>query len=132
MYLLACKSLLSPPYTSYILSLSPSPLQDRKVFEKIGEPTEVALKVLAEKLNLPGLDLSCLTGKQRASACFKVAQQEYKKMFTLEFSRDRKSMSVYCKSKEHEKNGPLMFVKVCGSGDTLCGDSVHVRCPLTL
>ena len=32
--------------------------------------------------------------------------------FTLEFSRDRKSMSVYCKDKRN-KSDAKMFVKVC-------------------
>ena len=81
------------------------------MYEKIGEPTEVALKVLAEKLNLPGIDCSSMNGKQRAAACYKMAQQEYQKLFTLEFSRDRKSMSVYCKAKEGDEK-PFMFVKV--------------------
>ena len=37
-------------------------------------------------------------------------------LFTLEFSRDRKSMSVYCKPKNVQTEDtapPLMFVKVC-------------------
>ena len=83
------------------------------MYEKIGEPTEVALKVLAEKLNLLELDVSKMTGKQRASACYREAQEKYLKEFTLEFSRDRKSMSVYCRRREEdEKSKPLMFVKV--------------------
>jgi Ca2+ transporting ATPase len=97
-------------FLSLSSSLPPSYIQDRKIFEKIGEPTEVALKVLAEKLNLSQLDRSSMSGKQLACSNFKVAQQEYKKLFTLEFSRDRKSMSVYCQPKDEEK--PLMFVKV--------------------
>ena len=100
-------------------SLLPSP-QDRKLFEKIGEPTEVALKVLAEKLNLYQSDLSSMSGKQLAACNFRAVQQEYTKLFTMEFSRDRKSMSVYCKPKDGDR--PIMFVKVGiwstkGSGD---------------
>ena len=57
-----------------------------------------------------------MSGKQRASACYKLAQQEYKKLFTLEFSRDRKSMSVYCQPKGEGDDTPIMFVKVCGEG----------------
>lgn len=67
--------------------------------------------MLAEKLNLPQLDQSGMTGKQHANACCKLAQREYQKLFTLEFSRDRKSMSVYCKPREGESK-PIMFVKV--------------------
>ncbi len=86
-------------------------LQDRKLFEKLGEPTEVALKVLAEKLNLAKLDQGSMTGKQLACSNYKQALQEYSKLFTLEFSRDRKSMSVYCKPKAGDGK-PVMFVKV--------------------
>lgn len=67
--------------------------------------------MLAEKLNLAGQDQSAMSGKQLSVSNFKVAQQEYTKLFTLEFSRDRKSMSVYCKPKEGEGK-PIMFVKV--------------------
>ncbi|KAL5477122.1 hypothetical protein EMCRGX_G023868 [Ephydatia muelleri] len=70
--------------------------EDRKCFEKVGEATEVALKVLAEKVNVLGIDRSALSKPQLAVACMKAVQQQYKKDFTLEFSRDRKSMSVYC------------------------------------
>ena len=82
------------------------------MFEKIGEPTEVALKVLAEKANVMNLDLSGMSGQQKACASFKAAQDEFYKEFTLEFSRDRKSMSAYCRSKVNSSSKPLMFVKV--------------------
>lgn len=65
--------------------------------------------MLAEKANVGGIDLSTLSPQEKACACFKAAKAEFKKVFTLEFSRDRKSMSVYCKDKEDK---PLMFVKV--------------------
>lgn len=32
--------------------------------------------------------------------------------FTLEFSRDRKSMSAYCHPTSEENSSPVMFVKV--------------------
>ena len=86
--------------------------QERNVFEKIGEPTEVALKVLGEKLNITNQDRTVMSGQQKASACLKATQNEYNKLFTLEFSRDRKSMSVYCRRKKDDSAKPLMFVKV--------------------
>ena len=52
-----------------------------------------------------------MSGKQLACSNFKKAQQEYSKLFTLEFSRDRKSMSVYCKPCGEDAK-PIMFVKV--------------------
>ncbi len=109
--------LLPPPSSSpsssfFLLLLPPLPPQEKKLYEKIGEPTEVALLVLAEKLNLLGLDRSTMNGQQNSCASSKACQKEYLKDFTLEFSRDRKSMSVYCKPKGEEKPRPLMFVKV--------------------
>ena len=68
--------------------------------------------MLAEKVNVSGEDRTAMTNQGRASACFKQAQEEYDKQFTLEFSRDRKSMSVYCLPKIN-RSSPLMFVKVC-------------------
>ncbi len=66
--------------------------------------------MLAEKANVQGMDRSDLSPQEKSCACFKAAKNEYVKVFTLEFSRDRKSMSVYCKDKDGGK--PLMFVKV--------------------
>ena len=71
----------------------------------------MALKVLAEKVNVSGEDRATMTNQRRASACFKQAVEEYDKQFTLEFSRDRKSMSVYCQPKMN-RGSPIMFVKV--------------------
>ncbi|KAJ3342225.1 hypothetical protein HDU93_003017 [Gonapodya sp. JEL0774] len=73
-------------------------------FHAIGEPTEAALKVAVEKLrtndpvfnrtvpDAEGLDAQ---GKvERAQMVAKRIERMYKKILTLEFSRDRKSMSV--------------------------------------
>ena len=67
--------------------------------------------MLAEKVNVSGENRKEMTNQRKASACFKQAQEEYDKRFTLEFSRDRKSMSVYCLPKIN-RSSPLMFVKV--------------------
>ena len=105
----------------------------------------MALKVLSEKLNVQGVDKSCLTPVQKTSACLKKVEQQLKKVctvycvhdvpvlsvcvcvasgpslshslsclqeFTLEFSRDRKSMSVYCRPTGEDASSPVMFVKV--------------------
>lgn len=78
-----------------------------------GEATETALVVLAEKLNPWGWNK---TGLNRRDAALVVSQNitsMWKKEFTLEFSRDRKSMSSYCTPKKVERfgSGPKMFVK---------------------
>lgn len=99
--------------------------EERRLFEKIGEPTEVALKVLAEKLNLSQLDKGSMSGKQLATSNFKKALEEYTKLFTLEFSRDRKSMSVYCKPKAQPDSKPIMFVK--GAPESILDRCTAVR-----
>jgi Ca2+ transporting ATPase len=81
-------------------------------YGKLGEATEAALTVLVEKLNVKGTDLSSLTDEQLATACNRALQEECSKDgnkgFTLEFSRDRKSMSAFVT----EKNGETkMYVK---------------------
>eukprot|EP00993_Chasmostoma_nieuportense_P007708 NODE_96_length_3230_cov_94.267161_g89_i0.p1 GENE.NODE_96_length_3230_cov_94.267161_g89_i0~~NODE_96_length_3230_cov_94.267161_g89_i0.p1 ORF type:complete len:1019 (-),score=234.18 NODE_96_length_3230_cov_94.267161_g89_i0:99-3155(-) len=64
-------------------------------YGKVGEPTEAALKVLVEKIGYPGLipptdqDLACKISNEHWAT-------GYENVATLEFSRDRKSMSVIC------------------------------------
>ncbi|KAF6734130.1 Sarcoplasmic/endoplasmic reticulum calcium ATPase 3 [Oryzias melastigma] len=82
----------------------------KKVYEKVGEATETALTTLVEKMNVFKTDLSGLTKVERASACNSVIRQLMKKEFTLEFSRDRKSMSVYC-TPVKQGSQSKMFVK---------------------
>uniref|UniRef100_A0A8C4Y8K9 Calcium-transporting ATPase n=1 Tax=Gopherus evgoodei TaxID=1825980 RepID=A0A8C4Y8K9_9SAUR len=65
-------------------------------YEKVGEATETALTCLVEKMNVFNTDVRTLSKVERANACNSVIKQLMKKEFTLEFSRDRKSMSVYC------------------------------------
>lgn len=64
-----------------------------------GEPTEVALKCLVEKIGLPEYTampsaLDRLRPSERVQFCNHRWEVELKKIFTLEFSRDRKMMSV--------------------------------------
>ena len=64
-------------------------------YERVGEPTEAALKVLVEKIGLEGVPKPT----DPAEAC-SAANEHWMKLFphqaTLEFSRDRKSMSTLC------------------------------------
>ncbi|KAL4420461.1 hypothetical protein ABPG75_010117 [Micractinium tetrahymenae] len=74
---------------------------DRGVYQRVGEATEVALRVLAEKIGLPGYSpmpsaLAAMSRQERATYCNEHWQQEWRKVYTLEFSRDRKMMSVLC------------------------------------
>uniref|UniRef100_A0A2K6FGD6 Calcium-transporting ATPase n=1 Tax=Propithecus coquereli TaxID=379532 RepID=A0A2K6FGD6_PROCO len=83
------------------------------VYEKVGEATETALTCLVEKMNVFDTDLQALSPVERAGACNAVIKQLMRKEFTLEFSRDRKSMSVYCTPTRPDPTGPgsKLFVK---------------------
>ncbi|XP_015754893.1 PREDICTED: calcium-transporting ATPase sarcoplasmic/endoplasmic reticulum type-like [Acropora digitifera] len=88
----------------------------RDAYEKVGESTETALTVLVEKLNVFGTNLVGMSKADLANTCNNVIKSHFSKEFTLEFSRDRKSMSVYCTpiadgpNSVHD-NKPKMFVK---------------------
>lgn len=112
--------------------------QVKGVYEKVGEATETALTCLVEKMNVFDTDVHSLSKIDRANACNSVSdtssltctlqfstrfshslsslsdqviKQLMRKEFTLEFSRDRKSMSVYCTPNNRSSMGK-MFVKV--------------------
>ncbi|XP_044304039.1 sarcoplasmic/endoplasmic reticulum calcium ATPase 1 isoform X1 [Varanus komodoensis] len=88
------------------------------VYEKVGEATETALTCLVEKMNVFNTDVRNLSKVERANACNTVIKQLMKKEFTLEFSRDRKSMSVYCSPAKASRAavGNKMFVKGAPEG----------------
>lgn len=58
-------------------------IQERTVYEKVGESTEVALKVLAEKLNLANIDQSQLSPRERATASQREVLNQYKKVILI-------------------------------------------------
>ncbi|MEQ2274152.1 Sarcoplasmic/endoplasmic reticulum calcium ATPase 2, partial [Xenotaenia resolanae] len=88
------------------------------VYEKVGEATETALCCLVEKMNVFDVDLKRLSHAERATACCSVIKQLMKKELTLEFSRDRKFMSVFCFSNKLTQfaSGAKMFVKGAPEG----------------
>ncbi|XP_047324737.1 calcium-transporting ATPase 3, endoplasmic reticulum-type [Impatiens glandulifera] len=103
---------------------------DKGSYGKIGESTEVALRVLVEKVGLPGFDsmpssLNMLSKHDRASYCNSYWENQFKKVFVLEFSRDRKIMSVLCSRKQMEvmfsKGAPESILSKCTS--ILCNDN---------
>ena len=89
-------------------------LQAKSMYEKVGEATETALTVLCEKMNVYGINKAGMSKKEIGTVCNQNIQSMWKKEFTLEFSRDRKSMSSYCLPIKQTKlgPGPKMFVKV--------------------
>ncbi|NXS51416.1 AT2A3 ATPase, partial [Brachypteracias leptosomus] len=101
--------------------------ESKKVYEKVGEATETALTCLVEKMNVFNTNTSKLSKVERANACNSVIKQLMKKECTLEFSRDRKSMSVYCTptGPGHNSTSSKMFVK--GAPESVIERCTHVR-----
>jgi Ca2+ transporting ATPase len=101
--------------------------ETKGVYEKVGEATETALTVLAEKMNVYNLSKVGLKPKELGTLCNVGIQNMWKKDFTLEFSRDRKSMSSYCLPLKPSKlaPGPKMFVK--GAPEGVLDRCTHVR-----
>jgi len=99
----------------------------KNAFEKVGEATETALIVLGEKINPFGVSKKGL-GRREAAVCGREdMESRWKKEFTLEFSRDRKSMSSYCTPLKPNKigAGPKMFVK--GASEGVLERCTHAR-----
>lgn len=100
---------------------------DKGNYEKIGESTEVALRVLAEKVGLPGYDsmpsaLNMLSSHERASYCNHYWESQFKKISVLDFSRDRKMMSVLCSRKQKQ----MMFSK--GAPESIISRCTNILC----
>lgn len=74
----------------------------------VGEPTEAALRVMVEKIGVPTtqaqMELNEADAKTRLMFCNNYWMKKFKKIKTLEFTRARKSMSVYCEE-------GILFVK---------------------
>ncbi|KAL3141521.1 Calcium-transporting ATPase 3, endoplasmic reticulum-type [Trebouxia sp. C0010 RCD-2024] len=119
-------------------SLSFAP--DKGVYQRVGEATELALRVLTEKIGLPGYGshaLDSLSRVERATYCNDHWQQSYKKISTLEFSRDRKMMSVLAQGPNNQgvifaKGAPESILQKCshvlsnnGSGVSQMSEGVH-------
>ncbi|KAJ7489883.1 hypothetical protein B0H11DRAFT_2010823 [Mycena galericulata] len=74
---------------------------DKAAYTNLGEPTEAALKVLAEKLGCRDAEITKslpdLTPAVRASVVNEFFERSIPRLLTFEFSRDRKMMSVLVK-----------------------------------
>ncbi|KAF2355635.1 P-type ATPase subfamily IIA SERCA-type [Trinorchestia longiramus] len=99
----------------------------KNLFEKVGEATETALVVLAEKINPYNVNKAGLDRRSAAIVSKMDMDTKWKKDFTLEFSRDRKSMSSYCTPLKPTRlgNGPKMFCK--GAPEGVLDRCTHVR-----
>ncbi|PPQ99925.1 hypothetical protein CVT24_009560 [Panaeolus cyanescens] len=98
---------------------------DKDIYSNIGEPTEAALRVLAEKIGCRDPEVSKsikdLAPVARANAVNDYFERTVQRLLTFEFSRDRKMMSV--------------LVKLNGSGALFAKgapESVLARCTTAL
>lgn len=92
----------------------------------VGEATETALIVLAEKMN--PFNVSKAGDRRQTAICVRQdIETKWKKEFTLEFSRDRKSMSSYCVPLKPSRlgTGPKLFVK--GAPEGVLERCTHAR-----
>jgi magnesium-transporting ATPase (P-type) len=103
-------------------------------FEKIGESTEAALRALAEKIGLPGADadpksLAALRPAERATYCASYWDAQFRRVASLEFSRDRKMMSVLATRKGQAflftKGAPEQVLDKCVSALTADGGAAE-------
>eukprot|EP01102_Stenamoeba_stenopodia_P007251 TRINITY_DN2020_c0_g2_i1.p1 TRINITY_DN2020_c0_g2~~TRINITY_DN2020_c0_g2_i1.p1 ORF type:complete len:989 (-),score=222.24 TRINITY_DN2020_c0_g2_i1:59-3025(-) len=97
-------------------------LKEHDSFERVGEATEVALKVFVEKVGIPEGGLDRLPKDQRVLAANHHWEKQLEKLVTLEFTRDRKSMSVLVK----HKSGNSLYVKGAPEGLLERCDSIKV------
>mmetsp|Transcript_3790 Transcript_3790/g.11233 ORF Transcript_3790/g.11233 Transcript_3790/m.11233 type:complete len:1101 (+) Transcript_3790:46-3348(+) len=89
-------------------------------FARVGEPTEAALRVLAEKLGAPAAhvdrEIAAAGPWHRASLAWAAG---FARVATLEFDRGRKSMSTLCRSdgaaKLYVKGAPDSVIRRCVS-----------------
>lgn len=98
----------------------------KQCFEKVGEATETALIVLAEKMN--PFNIQKTGDRRQVAICVRQEiETKWKKEFTLEFSRDRKSMSSYCTPLKASRlgTGPKLFVK--GAPEGVLDRCTHAR-----
>ena len=80
-------------------------------------------------MNVYNTDKSKLTPQDLAMASNTIIRQKYRKEFTLEFSRDRKSMSVFVTNSTKGGDSGLagkMFVK--GAPESVIDRCTHIRC----
>ncbi|KAG0024172.1 hypothetical protein BGZ80_005478 [Entomortierella chlamydospora] len=80
---------------------------ENDTYTNVGEPTEAALKVLVEKMGTDDVNvnstLKSLPAQKRVDACNQYYAERVKKLATLDFSRDRKSMSVLVSRSSSER-----------------------------
>ncbi len=105
---------------------SDEPNASSKMYERLGEPTEAALCVLAEKLGGKSVDTEVTTAQTSAAANVNSWRADHPRQATLEFNRDRKSMSVLSSHWTNSNaSGNRLLVK--GAPNLLLERCTHVK-----
>ncbi|KAJ2781207.1 hypothetical protein H4R18_003026 [Coemansia javaensis] len=103
---------------------------EKDAYHHVGEPTEAALRVLAEKIGTPSRDFNAtlpgLSKADRAQACCQWVQHAYKRLATLEFTRERKSMSALVRAAEGDESGAVRLM-VKGAPENVLARCVAAR-----
>lgn len=92
-------------------------------FSKIGEPTEAALKVLVEKMGITNEPMNS-EDLNAANKCDTYWRGLYSISQVNEFSRDRKIMSVLCRSNAHPSTYRVLAK---GAAEVILGLCSHVK-----
>ncbi|CDF35795.1 calcium-transporting ATPase, endoplasimc reticulum type [Chondrus crispus] len=102
--------------------------EQNKHFDRIGEGTEVALTVFAEKTGVPDADVCearvTAAPAEKATMCRKFWLSKLNKLTTFEFARDRKSMSVLVAPKDDPSSTRLL---VKGAPESVLERCKYVR-----
>mmetsp|Transcript_20634 Transcript_20634/g.57264 ORF Transcript_20634/g.57264 Transcript_20634/m.57264 type:complete len:1008 (+) Transcript_20634:154-3177(+) len=100
-------------------------------YQRIGESTEVALRVMVEKIGLPGYSampdaLNKLSRQERSSFCNDHWIREHRRISVLEFTRDRKMMSVLAANSHGNHN---LYLK--GAPENVLQRCTNIKCNST-
>lgn len=76
-------------------------------------------------MNVFNTNKSMLSAHEKAMCCNNAIRQKFTKGFTLEFSRDRKSMSVYVTPKQPNKGDSRLYVK--GASEAVIERCTHIK-----
>ncbi|KAL3758588.1 hypothetical protein ACHAWU_008342 [Discostella pseudostelligera] len=102
------------------------PKASSKSYERLGEPTEAALCVLAEKLGGKSSETEVATVQTIAAANVNSWRTDHPRQATLEFNRDRKSMSVLSSHWDNSNtSGNRLLVK--GAPNLLLERCTHAK-----
>jgi len=100
-------------------------------YKRVGEPTEASLVVMVEKIGLPDsasqkalVERRPVDAVETAQAVISHWKKQYTVFATLEFSRDRKSMSVITKALQNSSAPNELLVK--GSPEGILSRCTHV------